>query len=42
MQDKERITRMILHIEKILSYCDNHTYDTFCADSMLVEACVLT
>ena len=40
MQDKERITRMIMHIEKILSYCDNHTYDTFCADSMLVEACV--
>ena len=40
MQDRERIGRMILHIEKILSYCDKHTYDTFSADSMLVEACV--
>ncbi len=40
MGDKDRIKRMILHIEKVLAYCKKHTYETFSADSMLVEACV--
>ncbi len=40
MKDKERVERIIVHAEKILSYCAAYNYDTFSANSMLIEACV--
>ena len=40
MKDKDRIGRMILHTHKIITYCENKTYESFSSDDMLVEACV--
>ena len=31
---------MILHTEKILTYCTDADYDSFSSDSLLTEACV--
>ena len=40
MTDPERVEKMLQCVEKVLSYCAGQTYDTFSANSMLVEACV--
>ena len=40
MNDKDRAALILTCIQKILRYCRGKEYDTFAADSMLVEACV--
>ena len=34
------VSKMIEIIEKTNNYVDNYDYNTFCENSMLVEACV--
>lgn len=31
---------MLNYAEKIASYCDGYDYESFCRDTMLVEACI--
>lgn len=40
MRNSVIIQKFIAYIDKILNYCDGIDYETFTANSMLVEACV--
>ncbi len=40
MRDNIVIQKMLAYTTKVLRYCNGKSYDSFSADSVLVEACV--
>lgn len=40
MRNEIIIQKMLTCTVKLMDYCSGHTYDSFVADTMLVEACV--
>ena len=40
MRNNIIVQKLIAYADKILGYCEGFTYESFCADSKLVEACV--
>ena len=40
MRNNIIVEKLISYTDKILAYCSGYDYESFCADSKLVEACV--
>lgn len=40
MRNNVIVEKLISYVEKVLGYCKGLTYEQFCADIKLVEACV--
>ena len=40
MRNEVIVRKLIVYADKILGYCDGVSYDGFCGDSKLVDACV--
>lgn len=40
MRNEERIQHMLIHIDKIETYCRGKSFSDFVSDTMLTEACV--
>ena len=40
MRNEIIINKLLAYAEKIINYCEGYDYDSFVADSKLVEACV--
>jgi uncharacterized protein with HEPN domain len=40
MKNKIITTKIIAYIEKILEYCNGYSYEEFCANSLVIDACV--
>jgi len=40
MKRKIIVDKIILCIDKILKYCNGHSYENFRTDQQLIEACV--
>lgn len=40
MRNEIILKKMLAYTVKLIDYCKGHTYDSFVADTMLVEACV--
>lgn len=40
MKNKVAIEKMLRYTEKAMTYCNGHTYESFVANDMVVEACV--